>query len=87
MNFKSSIGCICLALGSAMSSAQSAPPADGSAPPTPPREAFTACSGKQAGDKVTVTMGPHTVEATCEVFPGTGALAARPSGNPPPKPQ
>ncbi|WP_026258917.1 hypothetical protein [Uliginosibacterium gangwonense] len=59
------------------------PPANGANPPGPPAEAFTACNGKKAGDKVTVKMGDHSMQATCEVFPGNGKLAARPDGPPP----
>lgn len=73
--------CTCLAY------AQATPPGDGKAPPAPPQEAFTACKGKKAGEQVTITMGDRSMSATCETFPGTGELAARPVGAPPQKPQ
>jgi hypothetical protein len=59
--------------------ARAEPPA-GSAPRKPPAEAFAACVGKSAGDKVTVTMHDHTMDATCEAF--GDQLAARPNHKP-----
>lgn len=61
------------------------PGGQGGNPPSPPAEAFTACSGKKAGDKITIKMGDHSMQATCEVFPGNGKLAAKPDGAPPSK--
>lgn len=75
------------ALALATLSAYAEPPANGSQRRLPP-EAFNACAGKSAGDKVTVTMHDHTMEASCEKF--GDQLAARPSrmpGDTPPEPK
>ena len=75
------------ALTLATLSAYAEPPANGS-PRKPPPEAFSACAGKSAGDKVTLTMRDHTMEASCEKF--GDQLAARPSRMPdgaPPEPK
>lgn len=62
-----------------------AQPGDGKPPPMPPQEAFSVCTDKKAGDQVTIKVGDRTMIATCEIFPGTGELAARPSEAPPQK--
>lgn len=87
MKSRSLFVCMLLMSGSGFVFAQATPPGDGKAPPSPPQEAFTVCKGRQAGEQVTITMGDRSMTATCEVFPGNGQLAARPSGTPPQKPQ
>jgi hypothetical protein len=59
--------------------------ADGQGPPTPPKEAFDACSGAKSGDACTVKLGSHEIAGTCDEFPGGGGLACRPNGPPPPR--
>ncbi|WP_299697894.1 hypothetical protein [Hydrocarboniphaga sp.] len=65
-----------------------AEPPGGETQRRPPPEAFSACTGKSVGDKVSVTMGSHTMEASCEKF--GEQLAARPTkmpGGTPPDPR
>lgn len=75
------------ALALATLSANAEPPSGGKQRKPPP-EAFTACVGKSAGEKVTLSMQGHTMEATCEKI--GDLLAARPTRMPdgaPPEPQ
>jgi hypothetical protein len=75
------------ALTLATLSAYAEPPAGGGQRKPPP-EAFAACVGKSVGDKVTLTMHDHTMEASCEKI--GDQLAARPSRMPdgaPPEPK
>lgn len=80
--------CLLLMLGCVPAWADTPPaPPDGGKPPSgqppgPPPEAFKACEGKKAGDKVTVSFKNTSVTATCEWF--QGRLAARPDHMPPP---
>ncbi|WP_428311430.1 hypothetical protein [Hydrocarboniphaga sp.] len=75
------------ALALATLSAYAEPPS-GVSQRKPPPEAYSACVGKSAGDKVTLAMHEHTMEATCEKI--GDQLAARPARLPdgaPPEPQ
>jgi len=64
------------------------PPPDGQAP-IPPREAFTACVGKHAGDMVSfVTIRGDTVSGRCAMIPAQLAAIVehpprQPEGKPP----
>jgi hypothetical protein len=52
------------------------------APPSPPREAFDACSNAKDGDACAVSVHGHEVKGICAPFRDQG-LVCRPAGPPP----
>lgn len=60
-----------LALAGLLSACAHAAPGGGQRPPGPPEEAFTACEGLSAGDKVSFEgREGESIEATCEEHDG-----------------
>jgi hypothetical protein len=74
-----------LALSAGVAWAQQQPPqgGHGGQPPTPPQEAFAACSGQSANATCTVNTPRGTISGTCAAFTD-GRLFCRPEGMPPP---
>jgi len=57
---------------------------DSNRPPSPPPEAYSACSGHSEGDTCSVKFQDQTLDGTCRKFPGADGLVCVPAHMPPP---
>lgn len=81
-----SLAVLALSAGVAWAQQQQPPQGGhGGQPPTPPQEAFTACSGQSNGASCSVNFQGRTITGTCATFTD-GRLFCRPEGMPPPPP-